>query len=265
MNIWRLIAHHEDAKGALGEMKQRNRIAIGWSKIGDLRKKQISAPSDITALISVAHHPIDNFHLGGPSLWNLYKVMEEGDLFIINANSKRTCVFEIIGPYIFETGPEQIKGYGHQRPACLTTIDPEKLWNRSGTTVAKGQNIRWTLVGCNVSVDAKKAIYKEGQKFSVTSTATERNPIARQKCIEHFGCKCFVCGFVFREKYGALGSDYIHVHHRIDIYTRLDEYDVDPTKDLIPLCPNCHAMAHQQRPSISIEKLKEIYQQYNSQ
>lgn len=263
MKVWRLIAHHEDPDGAVEEMKQRNRIAIGWSRIGDLRSAGVSDPSEIASLIAVAHHPIENSHLGGPSLWNLYKNMEEGDLVIVNAKGKRVCVFEVIGPYLYEAGAGQIKGYGHQRPACVTSIKPDDLWNGSGSPVLKGQNIRWTLVACSASPNTKKAIYKEGLRNSVTSTTIERNPIARQKCIEHFGCKCFVCGLEFLKRYGELGRDYIHIHHRVDISTRPDEYDVDPKKDLVPLCPNCHAMAHQQRPSILVEKLREIYEQYS--
>jgi hypothetical protein len=41
MKVWRLVAHHEDSAGAIEEMKQRSRIAIGWSKIGDLRGASI--------------------------------------------------------------------------------------------------------------------------------------------------------------------------------------------------------------------------------
>jgi hypothetical protein len=263
MKVWRLIAHHEDPDGAVEDMKQRNRIAIGWSRIGDLRNAGVSGPSEIASLIAVAHHPIENSHLGGPSLWNLYQNMEEGDLVIVNAKGKRVCVFEIIGPYIYETGTKQIKGYGHQRPACLTSIKPDDLWNGAGSSILKGQNIRWTLVACSASSTAKEAIYKEGLRYSVTSTAIERSPVARQKCIEHFGCKCFVCGLEFLKRYGEIGKDFIHIHHRVDISTRPNEYYIDPKKDLVPLCPNCHAMAHQRRPSIPVEQLRMIYEQHN--
>ena len=36
------------------------------------------------------------------------------------------------------------------------------------------------------------------------------------------------------------------------------EYEVDPIKDLIPVCPNCHAMIHSKRPAFTIEEIKEI-------
>lgn len=261
MTIWRLIAHHEDAAVAIEEMKHRNRIAIGWSRTGDLSKSGVSKPSDISALISQTHHPIENSHLGGPSLWNLYHHMQEGDLVIVNANGKRVCVFEVLGPYIYEAGPAQIMDYAHQRSACLTSINPEDLWDSSGSSIAEGQNIRWTLAACSEPITAQPAIYREGARFSVISTVIERNPLARDACIAHYGCKCNVCDVDFGKIYGEIGAGYIHVHHRVEISTRPDEYTVNPIEDLIPLCPNCHAMAHRERPPISIDRLKAMYRQ----
>ena len=263
MAIWRLIAHHHDPYGAIELMKQRNRIAVGWTDIGDLRLANVQSQSGIAALILEAYPDLDNAHLGGPSLWNLYQNMAPGDLVILNARSKRVCVFEVIGPYVYESGAGEILGYSHQRSACLTDLNPEHLWGKAGSAVARGQNMRWTLAGCSEPATAKDAIYKEGLRFSIVSTAIERNPVARRKCIEHFGCKCFVCSFEFRQTYGELGGDYIHVHHKTDIATRDGEHEVDPIRDLVPLCPNCHAMIHQRRPSMTVEELVAIYHQHN--
>jgi len=243
-------------------MKQRSRIAIGWTAIGDLRQADIQGPSGIAALISAAYPELNNAHLGGPSLWNLYENMAPSDLVILNAKSKRICVFEVTGPYVYEPDRGQILGYSHQRAACLTELDPEDLWDKSGSAVAKGQNIRWTLSGCSSSTSAKAAIYKEGMRFSIMSTAIERNPVARRKCIEHFGCKCYVCNFEFRRTYGELGGDYIHVHHKTELSSCDGEHDVDPVRDLVPLCPNCHAMIHRRRSSMSIEELVSLYTQH---
>lgn len=261
MTIWRLIAHHENAALAVEEMKLRNRIAIGWSGTGDLTDSNVSGASDITALILATHPQVENSHLGGPSLWNLYYHMQEGDLVILNAHGRRLCVFEVIGPYLYEPSAGQIMSYAHQRPASLTSINPEDLWSETGSSVAEGQNIRWTLAACSVTITAQDAIYKEGARYSITSTAIERNPLAREACIAHHGCKCNVCNFDFGKVYGRLGDGYIHVHHRVEISTRSGEYKVDPIEDLVPLCPNCHAMAHRERPPVSLDRLKEIYWQ----
>jgi 5-methylcytosine-specific restriction enzyme A len=37
-----------------------------------------------------------------------------------------------------------------------------------------------------------------------------------------------------------------------------EEYEVDPVKDLKPLCPNCHAIIHRTMPPIKVSKLMEV-------
>ena len=98
--------------------------------------------------------------------------------------------------------------------------------------------------------------YSEGKTKKIIVNTYERNPHARKKCIDHYGLNCQVCGFNFYEKYGDLGRDFIHVHHIVDISTVGKEYDVDPIKDLIPVCPNCHSMLHKKKPALSIQELK---------
>ena len=96
----------------------------------------------------------------------------------------------------------------------------------------------------------------EGSVTTATVNVYERNPIARQKCIDHYGYKCFVCNFDFVAEYGTLGRSFIHAHHLIEISTIRTKYTVDPIKDLRPLCPNCHAMIHRKRPALSIDELR---------
>jgi hypothetical protein len=257
MNIWRLIAHHEHALESIELMKDLGCIAIGWSDIGDLMPIDPSDQSQITNLISSSYPNLDNAHLGGPSLFNLYKNMKEGDFVIVNAKGQRICVFEVTGPYEFNT-EAPILGYMHQRSAVLTDISAEQLWQECSATVQGGQNIRWTLAGCKFSEIAEDTIFEEGERFSVSSTAIERNPLARKKCIDHYGYTCFACDINMESKYGAIGRDFIHVHHRTDLALTLGAHRVDPIRDLIPLCPNCHSMVHKEKPAIPVEKLKRL-------
>jgi 5-methylcytosine-specific restriction protein A len=99
--------------------------------------------------------------------------------------------------------------------------------------------------------------YPEGARTSVTINAYERNPKARAACIAYHGCHCAVCGFNFVSRYGGLGKDFIHVHHIKPLRAIAEEYEVDPKKDLIPVCPNCHAMIHRTEPCLSISELRE--------
>lgn len=85
----------------------------------------------------------------------------------------------------------------------------------------------------------------EGAVSKITVNRYERNPEARKKCIELYGgAFCLICGFDFERVYGELGRDYIHVHHIVPISEIGQEYKIDYKKDLIPVCPNCHAMLH---------------------
>lgn len=84
----------------------------------------------------------------------------------------------------------------------------------------------------------------EGVKHIVAVNRYERSSIARQRCIEENGARCFVCDFDFEKVYGEVGKDFIHIHHIVPIYEIGKEYIVDYRKDLIPVCPNCHAVLH---------------------
>ncbi|MBT0110588.1 HNH endonuclease [Vibrio alginolyticus] len=97
----------------------------------------------------------------------------------------------------------------------------------------------------------------EGASKQITVNVYERNSEARQKCLDHYGYDCVVCEFNFFETYGELGKKFIHVHHVYDISLINDSYVVDPIKHLRPVCPNCHAMLHKERPAMSVEVLKE--------
>lgn len=99
-------------------------------------------------------------------------------------------------------------------------------------------------------------IYTEGAKTTVPINKYERNKEAREKCIEIHGCQCKACGINLGLIYGYLGKGYIHVHHIIQLKDIGHEYEVDPENDLVPLCPNCHAMIHQSKPALSVDALK---------
>ena len=98
----------------------------------------------------------------------------------------------------------------------------------------------------------------EGQEVSFELTKYERSPEARSKCIFHYGALCQSCNIDFGEIYGDIGKGFIHVHHIVPISQMTGEYEVNPITDLIPLCPNCHAMTHRRDPPYTVAELKEI-------
>jgi len=100
--------------------------------------------------------------------------------------------------------------------------------------------------------------FTEGSKKQVIVNAYERNPKARQECIKYYGTKCFICGFDFEKKYGEIGRGFIHVHHIKPLSEINEKYEVNPIQDLRPVCPNCHAMIHKQKPAYSIEEIQSL-------
>ena len=98
----------------------------------------------------------------------------------------------------------------------------------------------------------------EGGSVRVLVNRYERSYINRMDCLAVFGYSCMACGFDFEQIYGDIGEGFIHVHHITPVSQMDAGYVVDPTQDLIPLCPNCHAMAHTSNPPLSVDQLKRI-------
>jgi len=100
--------------------------------------------------------------------------------------------------------------------------------------------------------------FPEGAVSQILVNKYERDPRNRQEAIAIHGKSCKACGFNFKEKYGNLGDEYIIVHHVVPVSQIGSGYVVDPARDLITLCANCHAMVHREDPPLSVEKLKQI-------
>lgn len=97
----------------------------------------------------------------------------------------------------------------------------------------------------------------EGSETKITVSKYERHPHNREICLRLHGYKCTVCGFDFEEVYGAVGHGFIEVHH-VKPVSQFDGVEhFDPSKDLVPLCSNCHSMAHRRKCiPYSVEELK---------
>jgi hypothetical protein len=100
--------------------------------------------------------------------------------------------------------------------------------------------------------------FPEGAVTRVMVNKYERDPAARKKCLEKYGHQCSVCDLNFKDLYGDIGMDFIHVHHLKELSTVGAGYAVDPLEDLRPVCPNCHAMLHKRRPAFTPDELREM-------
>jgi 5-methylcytosine-specific restriction protein A len=66
---------------------------------------------------------------------------------------------------------------------------------------------------------------------------------------------CEVCGFDFEAAYGALGAEFIEVHHTKPVHL-MKPGSKTQLADLALLCSNCHRMAHRKRVPLSIAELE---------
>ncbi len=100
----------------------------------------------------------------------------------------------------------------------------------------------------------------EGAKSRVIVNRYERSQEARKQCLSVKGYKCVVCGMDFEEMYGELGKGFMHVHHIKPISEIGQKYEVNPINDLVPVCPNCHAMLHRGKDGkvLTVDELKDI-------
>lgn len=98
----------------------------------------------------------------------------------------------------------------------------------------------------------------EGALIRTVVNRYERSPVNRLLCIDHFGARCQACDFDFGRMYGSLGSGYIQVHHTKMVSEMGGSYLVDPRKDLVPLCANCHAMVHRRTPPLTVSELRQV-------
>lgn len=89
----------------------------------------------------------------------------------------------------------------------------------------------------------------------------ERNPKVRATAIRIHGTRCMACDFDFEKVYGERGKGYIEVHHVVPISKSDGMKQVNPKKDLVVLCANCHRMVHRDKDHVlSLDELKCIIQ-----
>jgi 5-methylcytosine-specific restriction enzyme A len=96
--------------------------------------------------------------------------------------------------------------------------------------------------------------FSEGAAMQVYVNRYERDPAARQACIDHYGRACAVCGMTFAHHYGPVAASLVQVHHLEPLGENPGDREVDPVKDLRPICPNCHAVVHLKKPPLSIDQ-----------
>jgi len=136
-------------------------------------------------------------------------------------------------------------------------MDSEKEMVKE-TVLASGMMLSLLNV---VPVEKNDTGYDDGRKISVVQNRYERNPLNRELCLQANGYTCRICGFDFEKKYGTIGRHFIHVHHISQLSLQDGPVAIDPVHDLIPVCPNCHAMLHRKTPPYTPDELRKIIEE----
>lgn len=112
--------------------------------------------------------------------------------------------------------------------------------------------------------DVNNVRFVEGKKTAVLVNSYERNPVAKRTCLKHYKnlnngrIKCEICGFDFGNVYGSEFDNKIHIHHLVEISSIGEEYEIDAIDDLLPVCPNCHMIAHSRKPAYTPDEIRSM-------
>jgi 5-methylcytosine-specific restriction protein A len=203
------------------------------------------------------------------------KKPNEGDMFFINALGKSEQKGLFCSGYVkelCENVPSNVKESritNNLRGAITVLLNPNKDRILDIKILEeKLPNVRWFTQNCGIEIreeyigeliklwdsflsdnnylnyECTEKEYLEGNLQQKLISKHERNMEARIICIKHYGYICQVCKINMQEKYGDVGENFIHVHHKRFLSNIKTEYKIDPINDLITVCPNCHSMLH---------------------
>jgi HNH endonuclease len=162
------------------------------------------------------------------------------------------CIFFDKSGFIVIESPDELDGQGIK-------IGKRTNVPNSISSAPKYQSISaWRVKLAEEIIQDDENIHLEGAVTTIKVNRYERDRNARNKCIKHYGCVCQACGIKLSTIYGLVAEDFIHVHHITKISSIREEYHLDPIRDLRPLCPNCHAIAHLRKDPYNIEEIQEM-------
>ncbi|MBT7245861.1 MAG: hypothetical protein HN880_02370 [Proteobacteria bacterium] len=85
--------------------------------------------------------------------------------------------------------------------------------------------------------------------MEVKLSAAERDRSLKKKALKLYGLKCYACDFIPKT------SNQIDVHHLDPIAEGERKTTLE---HLIPLCTNCHSLAHSEKPPLPIDAIKAL-------
>ena len=101
-------------------------------------------------------------------------------------------------------------------------------------------------------------VYPEGAMSTVRINRHERDRRNRAAAISIHGIRCHACDLDFGTHYGQIAAGFIEIHHIVPVSQIGTDYVIDPKNDLVPLCPNCHSVAHRRQPPLEVSEIREM-------
>lgn len=282
MNYWLMsLKWGTDGELFIDSCKRKGVIACGWWNIndgsaGDLRKYK--SYEDFLSKWRYVNNTTNK------QLWDFFCEMNIDDIVYIRGDSHKDKKATIIGKCkitsdyrydrnLFQSDNDWIgikDKWDQYREVSwfenFMQIRNEKIHKRNlaiyrmnGEDVFYIKSIDKTFEElCTFDKKRESKSHNEGAVIEELFTRYERNPKNRKSAIDSQGLTCKVCGFNFFDTYGDLGDGFIEVHH-IEQLSKIGKKLVDPEKDLIVLCSNCHRMLHRSKDNnLTWQELKEI-------
>ncbi|MGE0823080.1 MAG: HNH endonuclease [Candidatus Binatia bacterium] len=136
---------------------------------------------------------------------------------------------------------------GIEIPAAVAK-DLETLWGQRSAKSNPGGFEELSTIG----------LMTEKHAIKVYVNRYERSASARALCLAHHGMTCAACSTLMSDVYGSAADNLIHVHHLTPLAGIPEGFQIDPVKDLRPVCPNCHAVIHSRHPPYSVEEVAQM-------
>jgi len=114
--------------------------------------------------------------------------------------------------------------------------------------------------------DEQRDVYPqfENRKRVASHLRRERSKLLAAECKirDHYACQ--VCGLLFEDAYGRLGSEFAEAHHLVPL-GQLRENVKTRLEDLATVCANCHRMLHRMEGKLEdMKRLKAIFRKHNT-
>lgn len=194
-------------------------------------------------------------------------------------DTARACCSAILGKCVSDGASVAFRINGEDRNPLLP-LSWDKDWLRLQLTIRRGQLdldegstdflkiVAWTQRAAAAIVallpleqdermeENLQAGFPEGAKTSVQVNYYERDRRNRAAALAIHGSTCAVCQTDLGNRYGEVAAALVEVHHVTPVSRLGEGYRIDPAHDLIPLCPNCHRVAHRRDPPYTVDELR---------